>query len=331
MEGKMLHVPEVSVTVVPGMSQFCPPGGSSLAELAEAYAEGAIPSKWTPTQVELRLVEAYDVIRRTPMRIGPKVYGSAWPAILREVDEIERELEELARMSRSAYEELIAQRQDLREAIEIRRTEQQDAADRAAQVPSAAEASRADEALGWCLSYLQECQMEADAIQLWAKCTAFDISPEGVLRRRRAEHDERQRGSVGTIELDRGAQNKDEIDRALHRRSKHVADKVARRQAAEDAARARRRAEIAAEVAAWANERLAEAKDAEHRLRIKANARIRLQRAFNRFAGEVKKIKVRRQDIEPGRVFSKRWLHVCRKTAAAAIADELNRARVEVR
>jgi hypothetical protein len=308
-----------------------PAGPDDLAELAAAYADGDVPSRWTPQWVEARLIESYDVLRRTPARIGPSLFGSCWPAILREADEIGRELEELARMNRAAYEELLAKRQDLREAIAIRREEQQEAADRRERMPSAAEASRAEEALGWALLYLRDQPELADGLQTWARCVAYDISMAAVLSNRRAEHDDRQRGRLGTIELDRQPQNKSEIDRTLHRRSKYMADKVARRQAAEDAARARRRAEIAARVAAWANERLEKATDPEHVARIKANAKIRLKRHLEQVAGEVKQIKVRREDVEPGRCYSKRRLQECRKIAASFIADALNRDGIEVR
>jgi hypothetical protein len=262
------------------------------------------------------------------MRLGPKMFGNGWPSILRE---IELDAEEFAEIVNSmgpdtATREIMSRRDSI---VAVRREEAREEADRREALPTSAETSRAEEALHWALLYLRDRPMQADAIQLWARCTAHDISIAAALRNRCAAVDH-ARGRLGTIELDRGpAKPKDELERALHSRSKHVAPKVARRQAEEDAARARRRAAIAEEAAGWANRRLAEARDAEHAANIRANAVIRFNRMLE--SVDVKPTKVQRGDVAPGKVYSKRWLQVQRKIAAAEIADALNRARMEVR
>lgn len=47
-----------------------------------------LPPKWTARHVGNRLIEAMDVLQRTPERVGPKSFGSIWPAYTHESGEL---------------------------------------------------------------------------------------------------------------------------------------------------------------------------------------------------------------------------------------------------
>ena len=184
--------------------------------------------------------------------------------------------------------------------------------------PTLDEYSRAEEALFWCFEYLQRYPMQADGLQLYCWCRAYGVSIARMLGARREVADRR---------IEEVTDN--EIAASLHERNKVISPKVAVRQKTEEAMRKERRTALAREVAKWANARLAHAREPQQRANIKANAKIRFEREIKRL--DAAAIRVTRQDVMPGRVFTKRWLDVCRKQAAARISDELNKARVRVR
>ena len=287
------------------------PERGEMADLAQAYASSSVdapaPTRWTPAQVQLRLVEAFDVLRRTPMKIGPRGSSGAWPAILIEwedlVDESTRERVK-ARVEAGLYPPSF---QILWEEWVDPLTKGYLSADADEKIrrdtgrPSSFEIDRADEAMNWCARYLGDEPLKADALHLHSFCIALDLKMAKLLRRR-------------TLRAD-----------AL----------VVRRQAEEDAARERRRKNMAAEALQWRARRLADDSGGvltEERIaNITANARIRLQRELERAAADVKPIKVRRGDVWPGKVFTRWRVDHWRKEAAAAIAAALNRDKVAVR
>ena len=158
----------------------------SFESYIEAHAEGGeLPAIWTPEHVTYRLVEVYDVLRRTPMRLKPKSFGTAWPTMVHEYSDM-IDTEKLAQalvtgqtatargMVQDAEAEVqrIAEREDTEEAERIAKT------------PLPDEVSRADEAMGWCMTYLQRRPMQADGLQTWAFCTAGNIPIDVFLRAR---------------------------------------------------------------------------------------------------------------------------------------------------
>jgi hypothetical protein len=136
-----------------------------LRDLARAYADTTegdpAPTVWTPAQVQLRLVDAFGVLRRSPMMIGPHGYKTAWPAIVQEMPAL-AELEEWTRL-RAEWEK-----------------EVEDRADR----PTSVEIEMAEEALGWGMRYLRDAPLLSDALHLYALCTAFRLNMARLLRKR---------------------------------------------------------------------------------------------------------------------------------------------------
>ncbi len=290
---------------------------------------------WTSQRVFVRMVEMFDVLRRTPMRIGPKAYGSIWPTMA-DVLEVERDLIERAHVDYQAARILQARRRELEGIAEARLKQQREQADRLANrpVPAARETSMAEEAMWWPVRYLADRPLLADALNLWAFCSAYDFSMAGALRDRieTAQTLIRLQDSYdaeGRRDEQRREDRQDEtIAAALRTRVVAVTPIVERRQSDEAYAKAALRAEIVAKAIAWANERLGTARDVSHAEAIKANAKIKVQREVKAAAAAAR---VRPEDVLPGRVFTRRCLDVSRKEAAAAIAAALSRDNVEVR
>ena len=137
---------------------------SELNDRASAYIGAQIdglPTRWTPEQVQSRLIEAMVVISKTAGRIGPKQFGAAWPAIMLEFQDY------------LGYDHV--------QYMKDRRGDIQREADRTF---SSIELSRADESMNWASRYLAAGPVMADAIQLWAMCKALHIKIERVLRAR---------------------------------------------------------------------------------------------------------------------------------------------------
>ena len=98
----------------------------------------------------------------------------------------------------------------------------------------------------------------------------------------------------------------------------------------EDAARDVRRRRIAAETLSWANARLDGEVDPDRIARIRANATIRFRRAIEATSAIVSR-RVRRSDVLPGKVFTRRWFDVRRKEGAEAIASRLDADDIVIR
>lgn len=290
---------------------------SEIADLAAAYAAGYVPNVWTPAHVVIRLTEAFSVLHRTSMRIGPKLPGNNWIQIVQLVEEDEL-FAELAKTDIEVAMDYRA-RQDEQDAMIAARSEQQrEEADRQVMVPTALEASKADEAIGWCLSYLEGEPVMADALQLYCKCAAINASAAAALRRRCEIADDLVEQRRAEIKIE--ARRDKEIARALRERTEAVDPKVAVRQTGDDEKRARMRREVLSDVIEWAKGRIIRHDD------VVVEAKGRLKEC-----GADRKVRVRRQDLIPNRVFTRRWMDVKRKEGAAAIAKALNRDRVVVR
>jgi hypothetical protein len=136
-----------------------------IRDLAAAYADSTeddpAPTVWTPAQVQIRLVAAFGVLRRSSMTIGPRQFGSNWPAIVQETPAL-AEIEEWTRL-RAEWEKDV-----------------EDRADR----PTSVEIEMAEEALGWGMRYLRDAPLLSDALHLHALCTAFRLNMAKLLRKR---------------------------------------------------------------------------------------------------------------------------------------------------
>jgi hypothetical protein len=175
----------------------------SVAELAEAYANGDIPSVWTPAHVQARLVEAFDVLKRTPARIGPATGGNGWPQIVRDFAELideEKYADALATgQSRTIEGMLDLMEQEAKEIL----TREAHADLARSKLPTALEASKADEALAWGMEHLQGAPLQSHALHFWALCQAMNWKAAPILRKRAVRADamvsyrrERQRSEI---------------------------------------------------------------------------------------------------------------------------------------
>jgi hypothetical protein len=118
---------------------------------------------WHHELVGMRLVEAAATVRRMPMRIWPKQFGTAWPSF--------------AAMTSS---ELTAFQNELMQdggqsALDAWRAEQ----NRVRIIPSGAEIERAEQALGWFVRYLRDDPETAKVVGHWAN-TTFDMDPDAI-------------------------------------------------------------------------------------------------------------------------------------------------------
>jgi hypothetical protein len=291
--------------------------GPSLRSLAEADAHGG----WTPERVQARLIEAYDVLRRLPGRLGPKAHGNAWPEFRSVAVYDEHELRDLLALDRMAYRAAVAENEEVRQA---RVADQRAKADKP-KAPEADEVSRAQEALGWALSHLRDAPLQADALGLWCLCTASCGNLEAILRQRRQIADDLVEDRRKEI---RAEEKRDRAIMAeLRKRTQRVDPLVERRQAAETEAMAALRQEVIAKAIAWANERLAGVLEPERAEAIKENARIKAERDL----AAAKPERVTRQMVWPGKNFTRRALDKHRKAGAAALAKALDREGIEVR
>lgn len=298
----------------------------SFQDRLDAWADDAeitaLPKRWTPEHVIERLVEGFDVLKRTPARLGPAGPSTAWPVMRIDPDGDDEDLVARAKKNSLDLAELIAEKAEREAAIAARAESQKDEADKRPP-PTPHENSRAMEALGWCLTYLRDEPLLADALQLYCRCTAHHVSAAKALRDRRLEADiEVARHNARVVEDRRDGMLQQEIKA----RTDAVDPLVKRRQSDIDAAVAAQRREIIARAVSWANSRLVGA-DAGKAENVKANARIRAERDNAAVAGE----RVRRQDVRPGKVFSRRMLDFYRKAGAQAISDALHRDGVDVR
>lgn len=115
---------------------------------------------WHHELVGARLVEAAATIRRMPMRIWPKQYGTAWP-----------------RFEAMTPGELQALKNELQQAGQLEAWEREQ--NRIRIPPSGAEIERADQALSWILRYLSHDRETAQTVGFWASKT-FDFNEDDI-------------------------------------------------------------------------------------------------------------------------------------------------------
>ncbi len=173
--------------------------------------------RWTPELVIMRLVEGFDVLNRTPTKIGPKSPGGSWPHFVHLVEEDDA-FKALAAIAPEMADRLM--QEEIDDIIASKVEEHRNEADRQIKVPSPAETSRADEALGWCLTYLRDEPMQADAVQLYARCRAKHSSAAAILRGRCIKADEIIEDRNAEIRADEARDKM--IARELYRRRSQV-------------------------------------------------------------------------------------------------------------
>lgn len=115
---------------------------------------------WHHEAVGGRLVEAASVIRRMPMRIWPKEFGTAWP-----------------RFEAMTAGELQALKNELQQVGQLEAWERDQ--NRIRIPPSGAEIERADEALAWIGKYLSHDRETAQAVGYWASKT-YDLDEDEI-------------------------------------------------------------------------------------------------------------------------------------------------------
>ncbi|WP_024516961.1 hypothetical protein [Bradyrhizobium sp. Tv2a-2] len=113
---------------------------------------------WHHEMVGVRLIEAASTIRRMPMRVWPKEYGTIWPTYNpmtpSELHALKNEIMQVG--GEAALREW--EREQNRVVIQ----------------PSSVEIERATEALAWPMRYLLNDRETAQAVGFWAS-TTFDI------------------------------------------------------------------------------------------------------------------------------------------------------------
>ena len=108
-----------------------------------------------------RMIEAYEVLARTPMQTKPATAKGFWPATVREWSDLQ-DVEAFQRERATFFD-------GRRDRIE------------------ADEASRMNEALAWPMQHLQGCELDADALTLFASCEAAERDLTPILRKRRVK------------------------------------------------------------------------------------------------------------------------------------------------
>ena len=178
---------------------------------------------WTPEAVGLRLVEAYRVMDRTPISFGPKSFGTAWPgAIVMSWEDLIDEKDKQRLMAAYGGEvdwERWVDEKTIRQLSRDRANEAEKRMKRSA--PTAAQYSRAEEAIRWPAVYLVDQPLLADAISTFSACRGLKRSLDAHMKERRRAADEligiaraaskeRKRGTgrmrlveIGTLELTR--------------------------------------------------------------------------------------------------------------------------------
>lgn len=154
-----------------------------LSDLEEAYAadDSPIPAIWTPSWVQTRLIEAFDVLLRSPMNIGPAKVGNGLPQIIRDFAELidQTKLEEAERTGQNRTVQNLLELMDA-ETQKIVREDLDAKVRRESKMPTSGETSRSEEALGWWLRFVGEAQpLAGDALHTWvlSKAGGFKIAP----------------------------------------------------------------------------------------------------------------------------------------------------------
>lgn len=120
-----------------------------VGSLMETLSKSRVPERWTPEHVADRMVEAFRTLRRLPMRLAPKEFGTIWPE--------------------HRTEQADAFGQTISGAIQDR--------NRAIRGTGAFEVDRMAEALAWPMEYLRDQPALARAVNEWALWNDLDGDP----------------------------------------------------------------------------------------------------------------------------------------------------------
>lgn len=192
------------MSAIPGFAGWA----DDIKSRAVVVTETGIPSSWTPEHVQVRLVEAFEILSRSGTRVGPRQHANGWPAMVHEFADLV-----------DAQARAIAEKE-----------KQQDRAAR----PTADELSRMNEALAWPLHHLDGRPLQSDALMLWAYATALDRDMAAMLHQRKkratALAEEMARRHNAPPHVDPEGVVKDTRDRAVldaHERRRQIAREVA--------------------------------------------------------------------------------------------------------
>lgn len=157
----------------------------TLTSRLVAYDHDGQLVAWTPEAVQGRMIEAALVVSRTPARIGPSAFNTAWPEIVVVAkDLIDEQTQERIlnyRKFDGNWEKYIDPHTMRRLSEHIQEKWKRPSS------PSAEAYTRAEEALLWPARYLAGRPLFADALTLWAFCVATGASMRATCRERRAE------------------------------------------------------------------------------------------------------------------------------------------------
>lgn len=171
---------------------------ADLISRLAAFDRDGVAVAWTPEAVLARLVEAYRVLHRTPMAIGPKKGAQGfWPGVVMTwedlVDDAEKDrLRELYAAYHEApdWEAAVRRSKDGTYAqISIDRAADAKRKSRFAEL-TAAHYSRAEEAMRWPAVYLAAQPLLADAISTFSACRGLGLSLDAHMKERRRAADE---------------------------------------------------------------------------------------------------------------------------------------------
>ena len=136
---------------------ICP---ANVPVMSLQYA-AADPLIWTHDHVIERIGGGLKAVVLSSERLGPKAYGSSWPATFRELPPL------------AELEQWLELRREFEAAIHARNER-----------PSAEDITLADEAIAWPTRYLAD-PLQRDAVWLTARCIGFGHKLERILRERR--------------------------------------------------------------------------------------------------------------------------------------------------
>jgi hypothetical protein len=160
--------------------------------LARAVAyEGDALIAWTPEAVALRMIEAASVFARTPAKIGPSRFKTAWPAIVITAQDL---VDEETQQRLLRFPHLVGDWESHIDPPTKRHISREKQAEwNRPSAPTHEEYSRAEEALRWPALFLGDRPLLADAITLWALCMGTNASLRATLRRRVKDADAKMR------------------------------------------------------------------------------------------------------------------------------------------
>ena len=255
----------------------------------------SLPTRWTAYHVAKRLFDAYGVVEQITQTPGPRAFGTAWPAMLREWQDL---------IDADAWKN---HGDEYRAGVSRRRGR-----------PEPVEIDMADEAVRWPGLHLRCDDPRHDALTLWvlASVKGFNVSKALARRRKQADamiaalapHMGRSKAEVAHPE------RLDALVRGVVATANVMLEQA---QAAAKAARSDRALAAASQDALFAR------RHARERLAKMA----RVEKLLVRPSGA----RIARSDVMPGKVFSQSAYDEHRKAGAQRVADRLQVLGVAVR